>query len=195
MKSSSLDGRSRKKMYSINTHMPTGSVGGEARGEGKQERGRGSAMRGGARQRTNQLAAKKVNAVNLAPAPLISTHDRRHDTRRTRTNELKREHHGAVLSVGGLVVLGDLRPDVDGEDRGLEPLQRGVVEPVVPRAPLRAREVRQRRRGARSGARAHDDEGARLGGRGASSRLGLDGARARERGYLGGSITFGLGWR
>ena len=105
-------------------------------------------MRGGARQRTNQLAAKKVNAVNLPP-PLISTHDRRHDTRRTRTNELKREHHGAVLSVGGLVVLSDLGPDVDLEDRGLEPLQRGVVEPVVPRAPLRAREVRQRRRGAR----------------------------------------------
>ena len=54
-------------MYSINTHMPTGSVGDEARGEGKQERGRGLAIRGGARQRTNQLAAKKVNAVNLPP--------------------------------------------------------------------------------------------------------------------------------
>ena len=36
MKSSSLDGRSRKKMYSINTHMPTGSVGGEAGGIGSR---------------------------------------------------------------------------------------------------------------------------------------------------------------
>ena len=66
-------------MYSINTHMPTGSVGGEARGEGKQERGRGLAMRGGARggarQRTNQLAAKKVNAVNLPPPSFQRTTD------------------------------------------------------------------------------------------------------------------------
>ena len=62
-------------MYSINTHMPTGSVGGEARGEGKQERGRGSAMRGGARQRTNQLAAKKVSAVNLPPPSFQRTTD------------------------------------------------------------------------------------------------------------------------